>query len=90
MHPAVPLRMIIAHLMESFQISAWKHVPLLIKIASLIIAHFAKKDRGISPLSKLLSCRLQHILNEDTVSPCRVIYQYMRNCTHQFAVLYNR
>ena len=87
MHPAVLLRMIIAHLMENFQISAWKHVPLLIKIASLIIAHFAKKDRGISPLSKILSCGIQHILDEDTIAPRRVVHQNVGHRPYQLAVL---
>ena len=88
-HPAVHLRMIKVRLMENFQISAWKYVPFLIKIASLIIAHFAKNDRGKSPLSELLSRRIQHILNENSVTPGRIVHQYMGHCAHQFAVLYN-
>ena len=88
-HPAVHLRMIKVRLMENFQISAWKYVPFLIKIASLIIAHFAKKDRGKPPLSNHLPCRIQHILNKYPIPTCRVIHQNMGHRAHQFSVLNN-
>ena len=90
-HPAVHLRMIKVHLMENFQISAWKYVPFLIKIVSLIIAHFAKKKTGANrPLSELLSRRIQHILNENTIPACRVVYKDMGHCADQLPILDNR
>ena len=39
------------------------------------------------PLSKLLSCSIQHVLDEDPVSPRRIIHQDVRDRSHQFAVL---
>ena len=88
-HPAVHLRMIKVRLMENFQISAWKYVPFLIKIASLIIAHFAKKDRGKSTPVITLSRRIQHIFNKDPVSPGGVIHQHMSHSAYQLAILNN-
>ena len=39
------------------------------------------------PLSKLLSRRIQHILNENPVAPGGVIDQHMGHGSHQSAVL---
>ena len=33
---------------------------------------------------------VQHIFNEDTVAPCRIIHKHMGHGTHQFAILNNR
>ena len=39
------------------------------------------------PLSNDSICCLQHILNKNTISPCRIIDENMSHSAHQFAIL---
>ena len=53
------------------------------------ITHSEKNDRGLSPLSGYLGRRIQHILNENPITPGRIVHQNMGHCADQLAVLYN-
>ena len=46
-------------------------------------------DRGISAPIRL-SSRIQHILNKNSVSPCRIIYKHMGHGAHKLTILNNR
>ena len=39
------------------------------------------------PLSNRLSCRIQHILNKNSVTSGRVIHKHMGDCTNKLPVL---
>ena len=58
-----------------------------LEFVELIIPYTTAKRQELFALVILLSCRIQHILYKNSVSPRRVSHQYMSHRANQLSVL---